>query len=265
MRTITLEEHFVSPGFLSGPGKQFIERWAKRAARTACGLTTASGGGRVGALRRWMPQVSTSRFSRSIRPAWSRRRWPSRSRWPARRTTSWPRRSRSTRRGLPVSPSLPIAAPDKAAEELERTIRQFGFKGTLINGHTRGRYLDDKFFWPILERADALNVPVYLHPTIPPKAGRRSVVQRVFAGGDGDAVGRRLGLAHRDGGAPDPDDPGRGVRQVSQASGRGRPPRRRHSVHAAADEPESAAGDDEARPPVRLVSARERPLHLWRI
>jgi predicted TIM-barrel fold metal-dependent hydrolase len=65
--------------------------------------------------------------------------------------------------------ALPIAAPDQAAEELDRRVRQQGFKGTMINGHTRGRYLDDKFFSPILERAEALNVPIYLHPTVPPK------------------------------------------------------------------------------------------------
>src|SRR5947208_2541025 len=72
----------------------------------------------------------------------------------------------------------PIATPDKAAEELDRTVRQQGFKGALINGHTRGRYLDDKFFSPILERAEALNVPIYLHPTVPPKP----VVDALYAG-----------------------------------------------------------------------------------
>ncbi len=65
--------------------------------------------------------------------------------------------------------ALPTAAPDKAAEELERMVREHGFKGAIINGHCRGRYLDHKFFWPILERAEALNVPIYLHPTQPPK------------------------------------------------------------------------------------------------
>src|SRR6202035_4321732 len=40
----------------------------------------------------------------------------------------------------------------------------------LINGHVRGRYMDDKFFWPIFERAEALNVPIYMHPTRPPQA-----------------------------------------------------------------------------------------------
>ena len=73
--------------------------------------------------------------------------------------------------------ALPIAAPDKAAEELDTRIKQ-GFKGTLINGHTRGRYLDDKFFSPILERAEALNVPIYVHPAIPPKP----VVDALYGG-----------------------------------------------------------------------------------
>jgi predicted TIM-barrel fold metal-dependent hydrolase len=65
--------------------------------------------------------------------------------------------------------ALPVAAPQQAADELERRVRQQSFKGTLINGHSRGRYLDDQFFWPILERAEALNVPIYLHPTVPPE------------------------------------------------------------------------------------------------
>ena len=48
-------------------------------------------------------------------------------------------------------------------------MREHGFKGALINGHVRGRYLDDRFFWPIFERAEALGVPIYLHPTPPPQ------------------------------------------------------------------------------------------------
>ena len=61
--------------------------------------------------------------------------------------------------------ALPTCTPDAAAEELERRVRQHGFKGAIINGHTRGRYLDDKSFWPILECAEFLAVPIYLHPT----------------------------------------------------------------------------------------------------
>jgi uncharacterized protein len=74
--------------------------------------------------------------------------------------------------------SLPTAAPDKAAEELERRVREQKSAGAMINGHHRGRYLDDNFFWPILECAEKLGVPIYLHPTQPP----RTVIEASYGG-----------------------------------------------------------------------------------
>jgi predicted TIM-barrel fold metal-dependent hydrolase len=68
--------------------------------------------------------------------------------------------------------TLPMQAPREAADELERSVRDLGFKGALINGHTEGRFLDDRDFWPVLERAQQLGVPIYLHPTEPPDAVR---------------------------------------------------------------------------------------------
>ena len=65
---------------------------------------------------------------------------------------------------------LPMQSPKEAADELERTVTQLGFKGALINGHTQERYLDDKSFSVLLERAEALDVPIYIHPTDPPPA-----------------------------------------------------------------------------------------------
>ena len=65
--------------------------------------------------------------------------------------------------------SLPIGDPPAALAELERAIGDDGFKGLVINGHHRGRYLDDRFFWPILARAEALDLPIYLHPTQSPQ------------------------------------------------------------------------------------------------
>ena len=64
--------------------------------------------------------------------------------------------------------ALPTAAPQAAADELERAVADLGFKGAMIHGHTRGEFLDDKKFWPIFERAEKLDVPIYLHPTYPP-------------------------------------------------------------------------------------------------
>jgi predicted TIM-barrel fold metal-dependent hydrolase len=63
--------------------------------------------------------------------------------------------------------ALPTAAPEAAADELERCIAKLGFKGTMIHGHTQGSFLDERKYWPIFERAAALDVPIYLHPTYP--------------------------------------------------------------------------------------------------
>ncbi len=62
--------------------------------------------------------------------------------------------------------ALPTSDPRAAAEELERTTR-LGFKGAMIHGLANGVFLDDKRFWPIYERAQALDVPIYLHPSVP--------------------------------------------------------------------------------------------------
>src|SRR4029078_868758 len=67
--------------------------------------------------------------------------------------------------------ALPVADPKAAAEELERTVTKLGFKGAMFMGLCKGRFLDEKFFWPIFERAQALDVPVYLHPSKPHQAG----------------------------------------------------------------------------------------------
>jgi predicted TIM-barrel fold metal-dependent hydrolase len=65
--------------------------------------------------------------------------------------------------------ALPTPNPDAAADELERTVIELGFKGALISGLTNGSFLDDRKFWPIFERAAKLDVPIYLHPAIPNK------------------------------------------------------------------------------------------------
>jgi 2,3-dihydroxybenzoate decarboxylase len=54
-----------------------------------------------------------------------------------------------------------------AADELERCMRELKFCGAMINGHTNGKYLDDRAFDPFWERAQALDALIYLHPTDP--------------------------------------------------------------------------------------------------
>jgi predicted TIM-barrel fold metal-dependent hydrolase len=71
--------------------------------------------------------------------------------------------------------TLPTPNPKAAADELERTVNKLGFKGGMIMGLTHGRFMDDKQFRPIFERAVRLDVPLYIHPTPPHPA-----VQEVY-------------------------------------------------------------------------------------
>ncbi len=57
--------------------------------------------------------------------------------------------------------------PAHAAKEIERGVRKLGLNGAIFNGHTRGEWLDDPKFWAIFEACEALDVPIYLHPTGP--------------------------------------------------------------------------------------------------
>jgi 2,3-dihydroxybenzoate decarboxylase len=64
---------------------------------------------------------------------------------------------------------LPLQDPADAAAELERCVRELGFCGALIHGHSQdhsnGRYLDDPMFEPLWERVGALDAPLYLQRT----------------------------------------------------------------------------------------------------
>ena len=62
---------------------------------------------------------------------------------------------------------LPMLTPEASARELERTVKDLGFHGALINGTTEGRFLDDPIYEPILASAEQLDLPLYLHPGIP--------------------------------------------------------------------------------------------------
>ncbi len=57
--------------------------------------------------------------------------------------------------------------PGAAAKEMERAIEQLGLNGFIVNSHTDNLYLDDPRFGPILEAAEALDRPIYIHPRCP--------------------------------------------------------------------------------------------------
>ena len=60
--------------------------------------------------------------------------------------------------------TLPINEPQAAAEEFKRCVNELNFKGALIFGRPNGKFLDSPEFHTIFETAEALDVPIYLHP-----------------------------------------------------------------------------------------------------
>jgi uncharacterized protein len=188
MRTITLEEHFATPEFLEGPGRDLRERAlqsggpAAKLVEQLCDLgekriaeMDAAG---IGMQILSLTSPGTEQLDVSEATIFARN---------ANDFLADAVKQNPTR--FAGFATLPTALPEKAAEELERLVRVHSFKGAVINGHHRGRYLDDRFFWPILERAESLNVPIYLHPTLPPKpvieasyGGFSSIVTHMLAG-----------------------------------------------------------------------------------
>jgi predicted TIM-barrel fold metal-dependent hydrolase len=168
MRTITLEEHYATPAFLDGPGRQMRDR--ARSGQAPPGFAQIVerlcdlGDHRIadmdsaGIDMQVLSLVSPGTEQLDVADATAVAREAND------RLADAVRQNPNRLAGFA---SLPTAAPDAAADELERLVRDHGFKGAQINGHIRDRYLDDEFFWSILERAEALQVPVYLHPAQP--------------------------------------------------------------------------------------------------
>lgn len=72
---------------------------------------------------------------------------------------------------------LPTNLPDAAADELTRAVEEKGLKGAMIHGLNHGEFVDLPRYWPIFARAEALDVPVYIHPGLPDKI----VTERYYA------------------------------------------------------------------------------------
>ena len=64
--------------------------------------------------------------------------------------------------------SLPMADPQAAAEELERCVKELGFKGAMLAGRYKGRFFNEEEFFPVFEKAVELDVPIYFHPSMVP-------------------------------------------------------------------------------------------------
>jgi predicted TIM-barrel fold metal-dependent hydrolase len=62
---------------------------------------------------------------------------------------------------------LPMQDPAAAAAELTRCVKEHRFLGGHVATNVRGAYLDDSHFSPILDAAQALDVPLFIHPADP--------------------------------------------------------------------------------------------------
>jgi uncharacterized protein len=78
--------------------------------------------------------------------------------------------------------ALPMQAPDAAATELARTVKELGFLGALINGTTNGLFLDHPSYDSLLAAAVELDVPIYIHPHLPPEPVRQAYYSDLPAG-----------------------------------------------------------------------------------
>jgi uncharacterized protein len=168
MRAIALEEHFATPAFMDGPGRKLKERAEKTGGRLA-GLVAELidvGDGRVAA----MDAAGVDVQALSLTAPGVEQLEAEEAKAVARETNA------ALAKAIELHPtrffglaSLPIGDPPAAVAEMEHVAGRPGFKGLVVNGHHRGRYLDDPFFWPILARAEALKLPIYLHPTQSPE------------------------------------------------------------------------------------------------
>jgi uncharacterized protein len=86
--------------------------------------------------------------------------------------------------------ALPLQSPEACADELARCVKQFGFLGALVNGTTEGRFLDHPSYDGLLAAAVELDVPIYIHPHIPP-----APVREAYYSGFDPGVGRVLATA----------------------------------------------------------------------
>ncbi len=85
--------------------------------------------------------------------------------------------------------TLPYHDPKEAAAELERAVTQLGLRGALVGTRTGAGFLSEEANWPIFEAAEALGVPIYVHPSMPPK-----VIFEGYYADLGDPLGRALSM-----------------------------------------------------------------------
>jgi predicted TIM-barrel fold metal-dependent hydrolase len=80
--------------------------------------------------------------------------------------------------------TLPMQSPDACAAELRRAVRELRFVGALINGTAADRFLDHPSYDGLLAAAVELDVPIYIHPNLPPVSVQKAYYSDLPEGAD---------------------------------------------------------------------------------
>jgi predicted TIM-barrel fold metal-dependent hydrolase len=189
MKTITLEEHFATAGFMKA-----TEAYGSDAGAGMPGVREKLldvGAGRIAAMDEGGVSVQVLSLAaigaEDLKPAEQTAILRGVHDEAAAAVKAHPERFRAF-----ATPGL--KEPKAAVKELERCVKDLGFVGMLVNGTTeidgRTKFLDAPEFFPLLELAESLGVPVYVHPAPPPE----SVTKAYYEGLPGDA-GQLLSIA----------------------------------------------------------------------
>ncbi len=186
MRTITLEEHFSTPEFLAAMGKVWRDDPILAMWNAAREKLFEVGKGRIADMDAAgidMQVLSLSGSLDRLEPGMATALARDTNDFLAAAVQAQPDR-------FAAFATLALQEPEKAAIEFERCVRQLQFKGALVNGTFGGLFLDHERFTPLFETAQALHVPIYLHPGPPP-----SVVRKAYFEGLPEPLGFVLSTA----------------------------------------------------------------------
>jgi predicted TIM-barrel fold metal-dependent hydrolase len=185
MKTITLEEHFVTQGFLKATDAYGADAGAGMAGIREKLLDV--GAGRIAAMDEGGVDVQVLSLAAigvdKLAPAEQTAVLHDVNDEAAAAVRAHPERFAAF-----CTPAM--KEPAMAVKELERCVRVLGSKGFYVNGTTEGKFLDAPEFFPLLEMAEGLAVPVYIHPAPPPQV----VYDAYYAGLPGES-GHLLSIA----------------------------------------------------------------------
>ncbi len=185
MRTITLEEHFVTKDFLKATGAYGAD--APAALQPVQGALLDLGKGRL----QTMDEAGIDLQVLSLAAIGVDKLAPAEQTAVLRGVHDEVAAAVRAHPGRFAAFATPgLKEPANAVKELGRCVTELGFKGAMFDGTTDGKFLDAPEYFPLLEAAATLGVPVYVHPAPPPEA-----VAKVYYSGLPAEVGQMLSIA----------------------------------------------------------------------